>query len=234
MYFGYVDFTNDANPFYVGIGNLKRVQNLLNRNQKHTHVCKHRGQKRQIWFQSSDWIATQQWEISTIQELKTFHLENNLGCNFTRGGDGTVGWKPSLETRAKWSLQRIGNTWSRGPRLTMQGKPKPWITQSQKGRKRPDLALIASGKKRGKYSTTPESRFKQGASNRGKQLSEEHRSRISNSQRGKIKTISEFTREKMRKPRSLEVRERMRLAAIERWKKWRHERDSKISTDPTS
>jgi len=151
VYFGYVDFTNDGVAFYVGIGNEKRIRRLGSRNQKHDHVRRTYGQKREVVFSSIVWEEVKQWEIATVAELKTYYQDSLLGCNFTMGGDGTVGWKPSEETRAKWSIQRKGNTWGCGPRPCMQGKPKPWVTEALKGRKRPDLASIAQGKKRGPY-----------------------------------------------------------------------------------
>lgn len=177
-FFGYVDFTNDDHPFYVGIGNIKRIRRLGSRNQKHDHVRRTLGQRREVWFQSSDWTATKAWEIAVIIELKTYYRDHYLGCNFTRGGDGTLGWNPSEKTRAKWSAQRKNNTWGVGPRPLMRGKPQPWITRALKGRKRPDLALIALGSKRGSYNTSAASRFKQGATNRGKKLTEEHKRKI--------------------------------------------------------
>lgn len=151
MFFGYVDYTNDGEPFYVGIGNDLRVRRLGSRNSKHDGIRRKHGQRREVLFVSSDWLATKNWEIATVAELRTYYRDNPMGCNFTMGGDGTVGWKPSEETRAKWSRQRKNNTWGVGPRPSMQGKPKPWITAALTGRKRPDLAAIALGSKRGPY-----------------------------------------------------------------------------------
>ncbi len=147
-FYGYVDLTDDGRPFYVGIGNQLRFQKKA-RNSKHTYVRNHYGFHRELWLQSSDWTVMLRWEVDTIAELKTFHDENELGCNFTRGGDGSLGWKPSAATRAKWSEQRRGNTNSRGPRPNTRGRKQPWVTAALKGRKRPDLAAIALGKNAG-------------------------------------------------------------------------------------
>lgn len=151
MFFGYVDYTSDDRPFYVGIGNELRVRRMGSRNTKHDGIRRKYGQRREVLFTSSDWEATKNWEISSVREFNTYYLDNPIGCNFTMGGDGTVGWNPSDETRAKWSAQRKGNTWGVGERPSMQGKPKPWVTAALKGKKRPDLAAIALGSKRGPY-----------------------------------------------------------------------------------
>src|SRR5271157_5789529 len=105
MFFGYVDFTHSGLPFYVGIGNELRLRRLGSRNQKHDHVRRTLGQRREVWFQSSDWLVIKNWETQTVAELMTHYHDSELGCNFTRGGDGTVGWQPTAETRAKWSIQ---------------------------------------------------------------------------------------------------------------------------------
>lgn len=105
MYYGYEDWTREEAPrcCYCGIGNESRVENLI-RNHKHTHITKTFGQDRHIVFMTSDWDVAKSWEINAIAENNTFYLDNpEIGCNFTRGGDGCVGYKQSQEERERRS-----------------------------------------------------------------------------------------------------------------------------------
>ena len=110
--FGYCDYTQDGRPFYVGIGNLKRVKNKT-RNKKHTNVVNKHG-----WFRvietcisgstfNETWSTACQWEIQTIVNKDTFHEPGKIGCNLTRGGDGALGMR---HTKTKAQCQRISNT----------------------------------------------------------------------------------------------------------------------------
>ena len=211
MFFGYIDFTNDGLAFYVGIGNLQRTRQIA-RNSKHKGIRSNYGHYRETWFSNVDWDVMKQWEITSIAKWKTFHYDrpNGIGCNFTRGGDGTLGWQPSPETRAKWSIQRVGNTNSR--RLS---KRQPRVLKG----------------------FSEEARFKQGATNRGKHLSEEHRKKIGKSSKGR--KLSEETRAKMRKPRTPEQKERYKQAALKRWERKQNEQQHnekivEISKDTSS
>ena len=110
--FGYYDITDNDQPFYVGIGRERRVK-LKGRNKKHTYVSmKHGftrvvkmsvvGPRKLVW----DWLC--KWEIATIAELRTLHEKDNIGCNFTMGGDGFVGFTriKSAEECAKISARQ--------------------------------------------------------------------------------------------------------------------------------
>src|SRR3990167_3975218 len=135
-YFGYVDYTLDdpQRPFYIGIGNFKRV-NQMKRNRKHSNVVKQYGQRRVVELMCDDWAVAKAWEIGSISAYETFTTSwcftSGLGCNFTKGGDGTVGLKhtlltrammselrkgthPSEETRRRIGLSKLGNTTRRG------------------------------------------------------------------------------------------------------------------------
>lgn len=221
-FLGYIDYTVDGCPFYVGIGSQTRFQLLGHRNSKHDRVRRKHGQVRRLLFQSDDWEVTKRWETKTIEESKTYHSDGRLGCNFTRGGDGTLGWKPSAETKAVWSHQRKGNKWGQVPRPNAKGISKPKLSLALKGKKRPDLSIIMLGKKRGPYNVPEASRWKQGATNRGKPLSPEHRKNIGESGTGRKHT--EATLQKLRsKTRTSEQKERYRLAALKRWERQRQQ-----------
>lgn len=115
MFFGYVDYTFDSLPFYVGIGNEARVNNLrrVQRSNKHSFISKQFGQQRIVEFQTEVWSEACAWEKQTIWMLKTFHLESEtvLGCNFSYGGDGGplfTGRKHSEKTIQKMSKAKLG------------------------------------------------------------------------------------------------------------------------------
>src|SRR5690606_12445646 len=77
------------------------------RNSKHSKIVARYGIQRKIEFQSSIWDVVKQWEIETIAQLQTYttfwSVQVDIGCNFTRGGEGTLGFIPSRETRMKQS-----------------------------------------------------------------------------------------------------------------------------------
>jgi hypothetical protein len=98
IYHTYVDWTTEECPraFYVGKGNEYRTRKP-ERNQKHKHVRKTFGHRREIIFSSNDENACLQKEIDLIQEYHTYYLDEladkAVACNFTLGGDGSSGYK---------------------------------------------------------------------------------------------------------------------------------------------
>ena len=112
VYYGYCDYTNDQQPFYVGIGCLTRILRK-HRNRKHRAISQNHGQNRKILIafignQALIWHRLCEWEVETIQTKKTLHETGLLGCNFTFGGDGIVGFKriKSEEERYKISQSK--------------------------------------------------------------------------------------------------------------------------------
>jgi hypothetical protein len=98
--FGYEDWTTEAIPriFYVGIGNIDRVKNLK-RNKKHAATVAKFGIDRHIVFTSIDLTELRQWEITQIARYQTCNTE--IGCNLTRGGQGSWHCLRSDETKRK-------------------------------------------------------------------------------------------------------------------------------------
>lgn len=104
----YIDWTleDTPRPFYVGKGNDGRTRNP-ERNQKHRHVRKKFGFRREIAFSSIDEKECFSEEIRLIRELHTYiHDEAadlEIACNFTHGGDGSSGWVPTPAQRDNMS-----------------------------------------------------------------------------------------------------------------------------------
>jgi len=91
--FVYIDWTTEDHPrpFYVGIGTKRRVSHW-HRNNKHTGVMRKFGWRRDV-VASVDLEEAKVREVELIAEHKTFHYDDpdGIGCNFTRGGEGTRG-----------------------------------------------------------------------------------------------------------------------------------------------
>lgn len=108
LLFGYCDYTDDDRPYYVGIGDIRRVRRPK-RNKKHDSVSNKYGQKRviEVIILNADnaWTQLCSWEGATIALRQTKHDPGNIGCNFTIGGDGVRGFKrvKSEEERHKIS-----------------------------------------------------------------------------------------------------------------------------------
>ena len=105
IYHVYVDWTteDEPRPYYVGKGLTSRIS-LQIRNKHHTNVSNKYGFRREIIFSSYDDNACKQLEIQKIKEFHTFVQDpdyNQIGCNYTTGGDGGrfPGWHHSEETK---------------------------------------------------------------------------------------------------------------------------------------
>src|ERR1022692_2828674 len=97
IFYGYVDYTDDGRPFYVGKGDTRRVSEPR-RNVKHWRVSKKHGQTRVIELASKDEGAVFEWEIATIARHGTYESRHSgIGCNFTEGGEGPSGHRHGPE-----------------------------------------------------------------------------------------------------------------------------------------
>jgi hypothetical protein len=110
-FYNYVDETaNTHTAFYVGKGNVSRVRSRQARNSKHGHVANKHGIIRRV-IHSTD-VAHEhevlQHERELISELGTYAYTSELGCNFTRGGEGASGYRFSPEAKAIMSASRLG------------------------------------------------------------------------------------------------------------------------------
>src|SRR5260221_3103689 len=91
----YEDWTLEEVPrcFYVGKGDDDRVIRLK-RNEHHTEVATHFGQRREVVFSSENELEAFDYERVLIKELHVHPRDpeyNGIGCNRTLGGQGNSG-----------------------------------------------------------------------------------------------------------------------------------------------
>lgn len=106
MFFVYEDWTLEDAPrcFYVGKGEKRRVK-CKRRNRHHANITKMYGLDRRIVLSTRVETDALDAEIRLIAERKTcvYAQDYIFGANYTFGGEGTSGYYPSAETRAKMS-----------------------------------------------------------------------------------------------------------------------------------
>lgn len=104
IFYVYVDWTTEESPraFYVGKGNESRVKER-DRNEYWQRVAAKHGWRREVVFGTREEKVALDLETQLIKEHKTYTYDNpdRWGCNFTRGGDGTSGYKHTEEHRAR-------------------------------------------------------------------------------------------------------------------------------------
>jgi hypothetical protein len=169
----------------VGIGSADRV-NLLKRNSKHEWVARHYGIYREVWYKSSDYVACQWWEVQMIAEMETFRGDTDIACNRTMGGEGNLGWQPSVETRAKIRAKAIGRKYSPEVNLkkgrkghkqspeaiakqkaAAKGRPSPLRGKKQSAEAIANRSAALKGKNKGKK-MSPESNARRSAALKGR------------------------------------------------------------------
>lgn len=123
MFHTYVDWTTDGRPFYVGMGDDHRIHVMSQRNKRYGHVAKKHGLRREVVQSFEDRQAAVDLEIALINEYHTFvddPLYNDIGCNYTRGGEGCpcseeTKQKMRDSIRAQYAAGR--EPWNKGKRV---------------------------------------------------------------------------------------------------------------------
>lgn len=94
--------------FYVGISNNnKRPFNKLDRNNFWKHIVAKTNYKVEILVHKCSWEDAKKLEIYFIKKYK-LRRDGGTLCNLTKGGEGTIGWKPTKATLLKMSLVAKG------------------------------------------------------------------------------------------------------------------------------
>lgn len=114
-FFGYKHWTLEAFPrcFYVGKG-LKRRITRKDRNHKWHAIVKRYGLRIEICVGPISNKDVCCWEIEWIAKENTYsnnhsHVDSNdIGCNLTKGGEGTVGYKHSTAYKEAARARELG------------------------------------------------------------------------------------------------------------------------------
>ncbi len=158
-FYGYKHWTLEAVPrcFNIGKGVANRAFSKRSRNHKWHAIVKRFGIRIEICIGPVTNSEACDWEIEQIEKEGTFsivHSHNDvehIGCNFTKGGDGSSGCIPGIETRLKMSQSHIGNTSG----TVMKGVPKTEehkraIREALKGNPRVSAALMGNTHTKGR------------------------------------------------------------------------------------
>jgi hypothetical protein len=114
-FYGYKHWTLEDIPrcYYVGKGLIGRANSNRHRNHKWHAIVKRLGLRVEVCVGPVTNEEACAWEVENISKEGTFstnhsHDVGDIGCNFTKGGEGTTGRKSSPETRAKISSSKTG------------------------------------------------------------------------------------------------------------------------------
>lgn len=109
MFFVYVDCKPDGTPFYVGKGNIARVNDKRKRNQHHTRICN----KYNNWYRGIAFMGNE--SDAFAKEIELIAKYKHLVVNQTEGGQGSSGlprtlkWKNKIASsvKDKWAIPSI-------------------------------------------------------------------------------------------------------------------------------
>ena len=113
-FYGYKHWTLEEAPrcFYVGKGVANRPGSQRGRNHKWRAVTKRLGLRVEVCIGPVTDAEACAWEIEQITQEGTFsqchdHDSDDIGCNFTRGGEGVAGcvWSQSRRERVSVCLK---------------------------------------------------------------------------------------------------------------------------------
>jgi len=184
----YAHYKLDGTVFYVGKGHGNRAYRKYGRSQLWKNIVAKHGLEVRIWADNLSEEAAFAMECEWIKLYG--RRDNGTGClvNMTDGGEGMS--NPSVDTRAKFSAARMGNTYNLGKTAT--DKHRANLSAAQKGNKyclgnvlTAEHCANISAANKGRTLTT-ESRAKISAAKTGTVFSKEHRAAISAVQQARV------------------------------------------------
>lgn len=194
LFYTYIWRDAAGTPFYVGKGKGRRAQNTTRRSEEFKRVHAVGGCTVDI----VDWFIHESQAHAFEVELIARYGRRDMGgllVNKTDGGEGSSGWVPSAETRAKISKANSG--WVHTPTAIAKmraanvgrkhsAETRAKIAAAHIGITHSDETRYKLSKDRMGKPLSEETRAKLSAVRRGKPKSAEHRKRIGDSQRGKV------------------------------------------------
>lgn len=205
-------------PFYIGIGikddNFARAYNKNNRSGFWKTIQKKTEYEVEILL---DNLTINEGKEKEKEFIALYGMKESGGLlvNLTKGGDGTIGYAHTEETKKKLSKPKSEehkkklSELKKGCKLSEETKNKMRIAQT--GRKQGDLC---KEKLRNRVFSS-ETLKKMSLAQKGKKYSEVSRKKMSQSHSGSIpwnkgKKMREETKEKLRKPKSEEAKQAYR------------------------
>lgn len=174
-------------PFYIGKGRGRRSYDRRRNNlfDKIVRKIEREGGK-PIVTRISDGLAEDEaFELERVLIRRYGRRDNGTGilANLTDGGDGVSGWIPSVETRAKISAANKGKSKNIGFKHSLESRAK--MSESRTGRKHSkdtimklSARMMGNGYSRGSKHTLG-ARAKMSAARAGVPKTSEHKSAIS-------------------------------------------------------
>lgn len=117
-FYGYKHWTLEDPPrcFNVGKGLKNRPFQALHhtRNHKWHAIVKRYGLRVEVCVGPIEHFDACAWEIENIALMGTFSTNHShddssdIGCNFTKGGEGRFGYTPTSEERHKIRVKKVG------------------------------------------------------------------------------------------------------------------------------
>lgn len=156
MYVGYKHWTTEENVrcFYVGKGKGIRPFVHVGRNHKWRAIVVRYGLRVEVCVGPMEHFDACAWEIEWINREKTFSTNhshddpNDIGCNFTKGGEGAAGRQINDVTRSKMSISQKRRFIEQGVSDITRQK----LSRQFKGRIAPNRGCITSEVTRQKIS----------------------------------------------------------------------------------
>jgi len=194
--------------FYVGLGKKKsRAYCKVGRNDIWKKIVAKNNGNYEVEIMLED-LSFEEAKLKEIEFIKLYErIDLGIGtlANLTDGGEGSLGYKPTKETREKQSKALKGHI------VTLESREKSRKSQLGKPKNTEEfkkyLSKINSGENHPQFGKTKseETKNKIAEKLKGKQLSKEHKEKLSKAKLGKPGNW-------LGKKRSLETIEKMRVA----------------------
>lgn len=199
--------------FYIGIGDVIRAYRKVGRNKHWKNIVNKYGYEVQILKEDLSWEDACELECILIDYYGRRDLGLGPLVNMTDGGEGTLNYTHSEETRVKLSEANTGKFMSEETKLkiseALTGKKvsdeaKAKISEANRGKPSPRKGKTLSDETRAKISEaqigktlSEETKLKISKANKGFKHSEETRQKLRDANLGK--TLSEETKDKISK-----------------------------------
>lgn len=185
-------------PCYVGKGSGRRATKPSRKLNPHLeNIIKKAGGSLPTVIIRSELNEKEAFDIEKAF-IKAIGRKKNGGplSNLTDGGDGTAGWVPTAEFRAKVSLRTKGNTYNLGRKqskeeIEKRRKSNTGKRRSEKTKLLMSIAQMGNKKALGRK-VSPETRALISKANSGRKFTSAHRKKLSEKAKGNRKRLGKY------------------------------------------